>query len=74
MKGNVPAQKAFATGVTHLLLFSGIMGIPLVQTIEELFKTATGVNMPEAFRRGFIHSANSLFDLEEKSGASMPTL
>lgn len=52
--GSKSDQKAFYTGVAHLLAFAGSMGLVGAATAEALLEEVTGVSLKTALRKGLL--------------------
>lgn len=67
MRGDANYKRAFATGVAHLLFFSGVFGMVGAQTAEQLFESITGISLKTALREKIVLGAE-LFDIQEQNG------
>lgn len=63
-KGDKDALKGFATGMAHMAIVGGAMGLPMAETVNEVLKEAFDVDLKTAIRRGIVASADQLFDLD----------
>lgn len=57
-QGSKTDKQAFATGIAHLLAFSGAMGFVGAATAEALFEEVTGVSLKTAVRKGMVATLN----------------
>lgn len=58
-QGSAPDRAAFATGIAHLLAFSGSMGMVGASLSEQLFQEATNISLRTALRKAMVTSAMS---------------
>lgn len=66
--GDANAKKAFNAAMLHLVVFAGVLGIPLASTIEQLTEEYTGFSAKNTARKKIIETATGLFDLSEEAG------
>lgn len=68
LKGSKADRAAFFTGVAHLLILAGAMGLVGAGTMEELYELVTGISLKTAIRRGLVNQATETFNLTEEAG------
>lgn len=61
-KGDVNAQKALATGIAHLFLATGAMGIVGARTVDEAIEEYFGTSLSTEMRKGIVKAMSHFTD------------